>query len=160
LNTQMIEIGTRRIATPTNGRERPELAPQELRKHTTGRAVVRTGEGSMRHTRLAVCMACAVFLTMAAPARADRTSGPADARGEIGAEAWPDEQGTSDELDENGPEGDYDADGDDRAIGAAGPFVSRTAPRGDNGAPTAHVDSGHARAPPASLSAPRTGPGA
>jgi hypothetical protein len=114
----------------------------------------------MRNSHLAVCMACAVFLTMAVPASADGTSGPADARGGIGAEDWQHEQGTADELDENGTEGDYGADGDDCAIGAAGPFVSRTAPRGDNGAPTAHVDSGHARAPPASLSAPRTGPGA
>ena len=123
---------------------------------------------------MAVCMACAVFLTMAVPplawgtargdehavAGCDQKSGPADVRGEIGAEDRQDEQGIADELDENGPEGDYDADGDDRAIGAAGPFVARTATRGDNGAPIAHVDSAHARAPPASLSAPRMGPGA
>ena len=123
---------------------------------------------------MAVCMTCAVILTMAVPplawgtargdeqalAGGDQKSGPADARGEIGAEDRQDEQGIADELDENGPEGDYDADGDDRAIGAGGPSVARTAPGGDDGAPTAHVASGHARAPPASLSAARTGPGA
>jgi hypothetical protein len=38
----MIETGTRWVATPSNGRERPELAPKGHRKHTTGRAVVRT----------------------------------------------------------------------------------------------------------------------
>ena len=130
-------------------------------------------------------MACAVFLTMAVPALAWGTPGvgpgsidpvgPAGNagapgregvpeeirdRGEIGAEDRQDERGIADELDENGSEGDHGADGDDCAIGAAGPFVARAALRGDNGAPTALVDSGHARAPPASLSARRTGPGA
>jgi hypothetical protein len=128
----------------------------------------------MRNTHMAVCMACAVFLTMAVPplawgtarsddhvvAGCDQKSGPADARAEIGAEDRQDEQGIADELDETGPEGDHGADGDDCAIGAAGAFVARTAPRGDNGAPIDHVDSGHARAPPASLSASRMGPGA
>jgi hypothetical protein len=73
---------------------------------------------------------------------ADGASGPADAQGDIG------------------PDGEYAADGDECAIGAAGPCIARKAPRGYNGAPSARVDSGHARAPPASLSAPRTGPGA
>ena len=76
---------------------------------------------------------------------ADGASGPAGAQGK------------------KGPEGDNDAAGSDGgkgAHGAIGPSGAQKGPRGDNGAPGADGEIGHARAPPAVLSAPRTGPGA
>ena len=95
-------------------------------------------------------------------------AGPAGNMGATGRERAPEEigdgdtdgaSGLVDEPSENG-EGDYGADGDKGAIDAAGPASARKGPRGDKRVPGAQGDSGHARAPPAVLSAAPTGPGA
>jgi hypothetical protein len=63
---------------------------------------------------------------------------------------------------DQGPEGENGepgADGDKGAHGATGPSGAQKGPWGDHGASDANSDSGLPRAPPAVLSALRTGPG-
>jgi len=126
----------------------------------------------------AASMACAVVLATAVPALAweggdhpvaaydEKKSGSVGVpesragcarettRTVVSADEWPAEQGTIDELDDNGPESDHGSARDDCASCAAGISVARAVSTGDDGASTDHVDSGHARAPPASPSAP------
>ena len=112
----------------------------------------------MNRVLVAVSVACAAVLVIAVPAPARETARGGDHL--VAADDWHDEHGTLDALDENGPEGDHGSAGDDCAIGVPGPSVARELSRDHNGAPAADVDSGHARAPPASVYAPPTDSGA
>jgi hypothetical protein len=86
----------------------------------------------------------------------DGGSGAAGAGDETRAEDWKAGYGAVDVPDENCPDGDDGAYGDDDAIRAAGPWVLRKRPADDQGTPGAPVGSGHARAPPTSLAPLRT----
>jgi hypothetical protein len=137
-------------------------------------------------THSAASLACAVFLAMAVAALAWGTargddhvvavcdekrtgsvwvveghnrcsrSGAPEEIGDMGAD------GASSPADEgeNSSEGEYAADGVQGATGSAGTIIPRKGPRGDDRAPGSQGENGHARAPPTSLSALRTGPGA
>ena len=136
---------------------------------------------------LAAFLGCAAFLVIAAAPLAwgmvggdgrgiagwdAKAARPADNTGASGRDGVPEEigdrgadgaGGPAGAQGDQGPEGDNgepDADGDKGALGATGPSGPHRGPRGEGGAPGAMGDNGHARAPPAVLSAPRTGPGA
>ena len=128
---------------------------------------------------VAALLSCAALLAIAAAAPAPATtaadgramtSGPlaildagADCPRNAGIEATGRDGVTSPTggLGENGSEGDNDVPNrDNGANGPAGPTGERQCPTADNDKPGANDDGGHARAPPAVLSARRTDPGA
>ena len=139
-------------------------------------------KASRINARLPAFLACAAVLAMAAAAHASGDghavagcdtkqtgSGPTGDTGATGRACTPQEIeelgadgacGPGDAQSESGPEGDDDANGKHGVMGDAGPSRIQEGPRCHDKAPGAEGESGHARAPPAVVPAPRIGPGA